>query len=156
MTDTTESPGLDRRHLLGAAAAVGFSAPLLAACGAEDTGDAATEAGESPSPSSEAPRSSEPRGAGLVATADVPVGGGVVVAGQKVVVTQPSKGDFKAFSAVCTHQGCLVSSVEDGTITCACHGSRFSAADGTVQGGPATAPLGMVAVAVEGDQVVQS
>jgi Rieske Fe-S protein len=45
-------------------------------------------------------------------TSDVPEGGGTVFSQQKVVVTQPEPGDFKAFTAVCTHQGCLVNSVE--------------------------------------------
>ncbi len=91
-----------------------------------------------------------------MAAADVPVGGGVVVENAKVVVTQPAEGDFKAFSAVCTHQGCLVTDVADDTISCPCHGSQFSATDGSVKGGPASAPLPTVAVTVEGDQVVQS
>ena len=54
------------------------------------------------------------------------MGGGKVFADDKVVVTQPEKGEFKAFSAVCTHAGCLVSGVKDSVITCDCHGSRFS------------------------------
>lgn len=74
---------------------------------------------------------------------------------RKVVVTQPTEGDFKAFSAICTHQGCLVGSVEDNTISCACHGSEFSAEDGSVVTGPATSPLDVVAVAVKGDQVAE-
>jgi Rieske Fe-S protein len=45
-------------------------------------------------------------------TSDVPEGGGTVFREQKVVVTQPEAGDFKAFTAVCTHQGCLVDRVE--------------------------------------------
>jgi len=57
------------------------------------------------------------------------------------VVTQPVSGTFKAFSATCTHQGCAVSEVANGTINCPCHGSRFAVADGSVTAGPATTPL---------------
>ena len=87
------------------------------------------------------------------AKAEVPVGGGVILQGRKVVITQPVEGTFKAFSAVCTHQGCVVSSVADGKINCACHGSVFSAADGSVETGPATSPLASVNVSVSGDQI---
>ncbi len=58
-----------------------------------------------------------------------------------MVVTQPTEGEFEAFSAVCTHQNCLVSTVSDGTINCPCHGSRFSVTDAAVEAGPATRPL---------------
>ncbi|MEU1056404.1 Rieske (2Fe-2S) protein [Streptomyces sp. NPDC005876] len=89
----------------------------------------------------------------LARTGDIPVGGGKVFKDEKVVVTQPEKGDFKAFSAVCTHQGCTVAEVAGGTINCACHGSRFAIADGAVQRGPATEPLPAKRIAVEGDAV---
>jgi Rieske Fe-S protein len=85
----------------------------------------------------------------------VPVGGGVILKDSKVVVTQPEAGSFKAFDANCTHKGCLVTSVEGGSINCSCHGSRFGLSDGSVQGGPAQAPLPAVDVAVDGDQVVK-
>jgi Rieske Fe-S protein len=68
-------------------------------------------------------------------------------------VTQPSAGTFKAFNAVCTHQGCTVASVANGTITCPCHNSQFSAADGSVQSGPAPSPLASIAVTVTGTQI---
>lgn len=77
----------------------------------------------------------------LGAAAEVPVGGGTVYPKAEVVVTQPRAGDFKAFSAICTHMHCLVSGVSDGTIYCPCHGSRFSITDGSVVVGPATLPL---------------
>ena len=83
-----------------------------------------------------------------VATSDVPVQGCAVLAEEKIVVTQPAEGEFKAFSAACTHQGCLVSSSKDGVIPCTCHGSEFSLADGAVLKGPAEAALTEVPVEV--------
>ena len=72
---------------------------------------------------------------------------------QKIVVTQPTDGDFKAFSAVCTHQSCLVSQIADGTIDCLCHGSKFSDQDGSVVNGPATSGLSAVTIKVDGDTI---
>lgn len=77
----------------------------------------------------------------VIATADVPVGGGVVVASRKVVVTQPRAGRFRVFSAVCTHAGCTVGSVEDRQIVCPCHGSRYAIATGEPVAGPAPSAL---------------
>ena len=70
-----------------------------------------------------------------IAKADIPVGGGKVFDALKVVVTQPTAGDFKAFSAICTHQGCTVNGVSNGVITCPCHGSTFDIATGAVDAG---------------------
>ncbi|WP_055693492.1 Rieske (2Fe-2S) protein, partial [Streptomyces prasinopilosus] len=89
----------------------------------------------------------------LAATDDIPVGGGVVFREEKVVVTQPERGDFKAFSAVCTHRNCLVASVSDGTVDCACHGSRFRITDGSVERGPATRALPAERITVEGNSI---
>ena len=52
-------------------------------------------------------------GTDVAATADIPVGGGTIFSDERVVVTRPSEGEFKAFTAICTHQRCLVSTVED-------------------------------------------
>jgi Rieske Fe-S protein len=92
----------------------------------------------------------------LVALADVPVGGGVVLAKESLVVTRPAPDEVHAFSAVCTHQGCTVDAVADGTIDCPCHGSRFDAATGEVRRGPAARPLAPVAVVVRSGEVVTS
>ena len=81
---------------------------------------------------------------------DVPVGAGVVAKDAKIVVTQPKAGQFHAFSAVCTHKGCTVARVADGTINCPCHGSRFSDVDGSVVEGPAASPLTAKKVTVNG------
>jgi Rieske Fe-S protein len=73
-----------------------------------------------------------------------------------VVVTQPTAGSFKAFTAVCTHQGCTVGSVSGGAIHCPCHGSAFSIKDGSVVNGPATQPLAAVSIKVEGTSIVKA
>jgi Rieske Fe-S protein len=92
-------------------------------------------------------------GAVLAQTTDIPVGGGKVIDAAGVVLTQPQQGTFKAFSATCTHQGCIVSEVKDGTINCPCHGSKFKVADGTVANGPADKPLPAVTVTVDGTSI---
>jgi Rieske Fe-S protein len=86
-------------------------------------------------------------------TGDIPVGGGTVFPARKVVVTQPVAGQFKAFSAICTHMGCTVGGVADGTIVCPCHGSRYSITDGSVKGGPAPRPLPAVPITVSGTTI---
>lgn len=123
------------RRTVIAGAGVGLAAAALAACsrGANPgSGSVATAPGV------------------LVKTSEVPVGSGVVVG--TVVVTQPEAGDFKAFSAVCTHTGCLINEVADGTINCPCHGSKFSL-DGEVVNGPAARPLNAEAITVQGDSI---
>ena len=89
----------------------------------------------------------------LAHTADVPVGGGIVLDQQNIVITQPRKGTFMAFTATCTHQGCQVVEVKDGTIRCPCHGSQFKIADGSVAVGPATRALREIAINVDGDDI---
>lgn len=96
----------------------------------------------------------EDQGEALVATSEVPVEGGVVISEPPVVVVQPTSGDIKGFSAVCPHQGCLMSAVQANEILCPCHGSLFSAQDGAVLQGPATEGLPPVAVRVQGDSVI--
>jgi Rieske Fe-S protein len=85
---------------------------------------------------------------------DVPVGGGKIFTDAKVVVTQPSKGEYKAFSAVCTHVGCLCNQVAAGTIDCPCHGSKFKITDGSVVAGPAPAPLPAKTITVSAGKIL--
>jgi Rieske Fe-S protein len=89
----------------------------------------------------------------LASTSDIPVGGGTVFADRDIVVTQPSPGVFRAFSATCTHQGCPVTEVTDGTINCNCHGSKFAVADGSVVDGPADTPLAERGIAVTAEEI---
>ncbi|MEG8278685.1 Rieske (2Fe-2S) protein [Streptomyces sp. AHA2] len=134
-----------RRTVLLATGATG-AAVFVAACGGGGDG---SSSGESPAGTKSAARG----GGRLAATDEIPVGGGKVFADRKVVVTQPEAGEFKAFSAICTHQRCLVSSVSDGMIDCPCHGSRFRVSDGSVVNGPATQPLPAERITVEGDSI---
>ena len=140
---TTEK--FTRRGLGGLAAAAGVGVPLLAACSSNDPSQANDPAGTS-------------TGAGggsgqLAKTSDIEVGGGEVFPDQEVVVTQPKAGEFKCFTAVCTHQGCLVNDVSGGTINCNCHGSQYSIENGDVEQGPATFPLAAVPITVSGNEI---
>lgn len=117
---------------------------LLAACGtcaAAATGCSGYGAGVRPVPVAVA-------GEPLAAVADMPVGGGLVLPDRDLVLTRPDESTVRAFSATCTHQGCLVADVVDGAIRCTCHGSRYAIADGSVLDGPAPAPLAARAVTV--------
>jgi Rieske Fe-S protein len=110
-------------------------------------------------PASDQPSSPQP-GSGqtpsLALISDVPAGGGKILADKKIVITQPRGGSFEAFSAVCTHLGCTVSSVSGGTINCPCHGSKFSISNGSVVAGPAPSALAPVSIKVQGTSIVQA
>lgn len=160
------STSLTRRRALAGLAGTGLGLPLVGAC-ADDgasgapTASDATPAGPTPTPAAEATGEAGPdapaeTGAEVLAsTDDIPVGGGVVYTDSRVVVTQPEAGEFRCFSAVCTHSGCLVSGVST-SITCSCHASSFDLATGEVLGGPAPAPLPAVDFTIKKDQVVLS
>ena len=83
----------------------------------------------------------KPTGTLLGKASQIPVGGGVIFADQKVVVTQPKAGTYKAFSSVCTHAGCQCNEVASGMINCPCHGASFSISDGSALQGPTQTPL---------------
>ena|SRR5689334_2130725 len=92
----------------------------------------------------------------LVALSKVGVGSGYIVPSPPVVVVRPSADKVIGFSAICTHEGCVVSSISNGTINCPCHGSRFDLLTGRVVATPATRPLPRVPVVVRGGQVYTS
>lgn len=148
-------PDVDRRAVIRGAAVGGLALPLLAACGpgGGNTGTGSPSGGKS---GSGAGGGNGGGGGTTVPASDVPVDGGKIVTADQIVVTQPSKGKFKAFSAVCTHQGCIVQTISNGQIICPCHGSSFSVKDGSVINGPATQPLESLPVSVKGDQITVS
>jgi Rieske Fe-S protein len=90
-----------------------------------------------------------PSGRLLAEVSQVPLGGGIVLAADKIVLSRTETGQVHGFSAICTHQGCLVGSVQNNQIICPCHGSRFDAQTGAVINGPAALPLPSVPVAVK-------
>ncbi|MFJ8233391.1 Rieske (2Fe-2S) protein [Streptomyces sp. NPDC094448] len=154
-----EHPIVCRRTVVAAVGGAGL-AIALTACGSDDesSGNGKKDAG-STDPGTGGTSGGATDGGGtdgggkvLAKAADIPEGGGKVVG--DVVITQPVKGEFKAFSAKCTHQGCAVRSVADNVIVCPCHDSRFDASDGSVKGGPAPRPLPPTAVRQEGDSIV--
>ena len=143
--NVTPGAGPTRRTVLASVGLAGVGMAAFGACGA--AGDAASDAA---STATDAVKEA-------ISAATIPVGGGKIFADQKLVVTQPKAGEFKAFSAVCTHQGCILREIADGTINCPAgpcgHGSKFDVATGAVRNGPATQPLVEKSLKVSGDGI---
>jgi Rieske Fe-S protein len=173
---------VSRRKLVRGAAIAGTVVAVgagLAACSTASTKAAAPATGPTPgtpgattkpgatgatSPAKAVPTTGVPPAAaasgdqfaefGIGKASSVPVGGGVVDKSHGVVITQPTKGNFKCFSASCTHLGCMVNKVENGLIVCPCHGAKFSIVDGSPKAGPATRPLTAQEFSVKNGEVV--
>jgi nitrite reductase/ring-hydroxylating ferredoxin subunit len=158
MTETSETQGehgARRRTLFTGAGAIGV-AGFLAACGSGETpqgGTASTPTGNAAPPTTGGPAGGGASGV-VAKKSDIPVGGGKVFGEQLVVVTQPTAGTFAAFSAMCTHQQCVLAKVEGGTINCGCHGSKFSISDGSVKNGPAQEALESKELKIEGENIM--
>jgi Rieske Fe-S protein len=162
----TQEPRTDplatRRGLLAGVGLVGLASAVTACTPAESAASPAIESASAASASasvssavaSGAASYASSRAAQLLAaTSKIPVGGGQIFTASQVVVTQPSAGEFKAFSAVCTHMGCIVSQISNGTIDCPCHGSQFSIKNGDVVAGPAPSPLPAKNIKVTGGSI---
>jgi Rieske Fe-S protein len=167
----TQEPQADslatRRGVLAGVGLVGL-ASAITACGASSSSSTAAapaapagSAASSAAPSSAAPASaaasqgaSSAAANALATTSEIPVGSGKIFTAQQVVVTQPSAGEFKAFSAVCTHMGCIVNQVSNGTIDCPCHGSQYNITTGAVVAGPAPRPLPAKQITVSGTSII--
>ncbi len=92
------------------------------------------------------------KGTRIGLASQVPVGGAATFTdpaqGVPAYVVQPTKGQFVAFSAVCTHAGCTVQFDQAQTaFVCPCHGSAYNATTGAVIQGPSVTPLPRIAVA---------
>jgi Rieske Fe-S protein len=152
---------LSRRNLIRNAGLSTLALGALSACSNYGNNQTAAPPGASTSAGGGAAESQGSGGSGsggsvggslTTPKADIPVGGGKIFTDAQVVVTQPKSGEFKAFTAVCTHQTCIVAEVLQ-TINCNCHGSKFSITDGSVVTGPATAPLASKKVTAKGNNL---
>jgi nitrite reductase/ring-hydroxylating ferredoxin subunit len=140
--------------LAGAVSACGSGGSSSSSAGANAGAPPATGAGPAPSSALGGGGSTGgAQGSALATTSEIPVGSGKIFTSEKVVVTQPNSGDFKAFSAICTHMGCIVSTISNGTIDCPCHGSQYSISTGAVVGGPAPSPLPAQAIKLTGSNI---
>ena len=142
-------PGLTRRTMVRGTCAAMCGA--LTGCGG--AGPGAPPASECPAPSGLGIAPAEPTVV-LAGAQVLPIGGGRVFPEHNVVVTRPAAGSFAAFDAICTHDGCTLNEVAEGTIRCPCHGSRYAITDGAVVTGPAKRALTPRAVTVEGDSIL--
>jgi Rieske Fe-S protein len=161
----TTSPDLTRRTVLtvGSAGAVGGVLTLAACSPAEPDGATGSSTPTAVAPSVTDEPVAEPTAAAdapalgedIAALADVPVGGSIdaTINGEPALIAQPTAGQVVAFSAICSHQACVVAAAGD-EFDCPCHGSRFDAATGDVLNGPALEPLSSIPVAVSGDRIV--
>ncbi len=141
---TSDPASLSRRRVLAGTTAAGVGIPLLSACGGSN---------QQMAQDTEAKRPVETPGQVVGKVDDIAVGACAVFGGLQVVVTQPTAGEFKCFSAICTHAGCVVSSGDDGYIPCSCHGSHFDLSNGSVLAGPARQALPEVDIVVDGDTI---
>ena len=156
MTHEAQADSLaTRRGVLAGVGLVGL-ASAITACGAGTSSSSNPVASTTAAPASSAAAggASSPAAANaLAATSKIPVGSGMIFPEQQVVVTQPTADEFKAFSAVCTHMGCIVNQISNGTIDCPCHGSQYSISTGDVVAGPAPRPLPAKQIKVSGGSI---
>ena len=146
-----------RRTVMSGIVGVGVGVPLLAACGSDDSESSGSSgSGGESGGGSDGGGSSASASGSIAKTSEVPVGGAKIFKAEKVLVSQPNEGEFKAFSTVCTHQGCPITKMDGEEIECGCHGSRFAVADGSVANGPATKPLEELKATVKGDNLTVS
>lgn len=164
-----DKPECVRRSVLRGGVVLGAVAigGALSRIGAGPSGAASLSANSTPTTGTGAPPvkatpvkaaapGTAPKGKAVGLASKIPVGGGVIFAKAAVVVTQPTAGEYKAFTANCTHEKCLLADVSDGTINCACHGGKFSITDGSAVQFPAIDPLTAKTVTVAGGKLIVS
>ncbi len=158
---------------LGTALGVGAASASLVACGGGSAGGGSEggksgnsgggdygggNSGGSQRSSSSSGGEAKSGGAAIAGESEVAPGSAVAFkdAGNPAVLVHLKNGDFVAYSAVCTHQGCTVA-YKGGQLACPCHGSVYDPANGAkVVAGPAPSPLPEIPVKVEGGEVVKA
>ena len=139
----SELTALTRRSLItnGGLAALGVGTLALAACSSAPAAPPAATSGGGLEP-----------GTVVTPLSSIAVGStaAVTVEGTAMLLNRTADDTVLAFSAICTHQGCLVAD----TFRCPCHGSRYDPETGTNLAGPAPAPLTVIEVAIVDDNVV--
>ena len=151
--DTPSASGGSRSGAMaGSGGGMPASAPASPPAGSPASGGTGGKGGKGGEPKK---GSTSPKVSGTVlgTASEIPVGGGKIFTAARVVVTQPVRGQYNGFSAVCTHVGCILSEVADGTIDCPCHGSEFKITNGAVVTGPAPSPLPKKQIKVVDGQV---
>ena len=139
-----------RRIVFHGLGALGVAA-VLAGCGGDDGDSSGTDTATKKSTGG-----TQNGKTVLAKTSEIPVGGGLILTDVRIVITQPTDGEFRAFSAVCKHQGFTVTSVEDEQIRCNHHGSVYDFESGDNIGGPAPAPLDPIEIDVKGGKILEA
>lgn len=128
------------------------------ALGPTATPSAGASAATGPTASATASATPTSPGTQLGPASSVPVGQAASFTdsngGGPAYVVQPTKGQFKAFSAICPHAGCTVNFSGSGFV-CPCHGSQFDAATGAVLSGPASSGLPAIPITVVGGTIYE-
>jgi Rieske Fe-S protein len=150
----TQPTDVSRRTMLVLGSA--GSALALAACSPSGTsGSTGSDAGSSGGEVAPSAPSAPAAPVEVAKLSAVPVGGSIsaTLSGAPILISQPTAGTVLAFTAVCTHQGCIVKPAKT-EFDCPCHGSRYDAATGDVLSGPALRALAKIPVTVTGDAIM--
>ena len=168
--EALEKISRERFIRLGTTLGVGAACASVVACGggASNSGGGNSGGGDSgggnygggSDAGSKKSSGGEAKGGGMAIASESEVAPGSAFefkdSGNPAVLVHLDNGDFVAYSAVCTHQGCTVA-YKGGELACPCHGSVFDPADGAaVVAGPAPRPLPEIPVKVEGGEVVRA
>jgi len=94
--------------------------------------------------------------AGKLSTMEKDSGMIVRFGNRPVILIRTASGDFRAFSATCTHLDCTVQYRKDfGVIWCACHNGKYDLTGRNISG-PPPRPLEEFRVILQGDEILIS